>query len=93
MLISFRLYDFDGDGFLDPKDLCTVLDTLATPLATGGEEVQRLLEPAEIKSIIDRVMRDCDVDGNNHLSFAEFRKVISRVPDFRGNFSLRSISY
>ena len=48
--------------------------------------------PGEVMDIVDRVMRDCDIDGNNRLSYTEFAKVITRVPDFTTKFSLRTIS-
>ena len=31
-------------------------------------------------------MRDCDIDGNNRLSYAEFSKVVTRIPDFIPKF-------
>jgi hypothetical protein len=33
-------------------------------------------------------MRDCDIDGNHRLSYAEFSKVLDRVPGFTTRFRI-----
>ena len=79
---AFRLYDFDANGYLTHEDIAGLLKTIAKPPGKKKE----LLNDAEIKDIVDRVMRDCDIDGNSRLSYAEFSKVIARIPEFEGNF-------
>lgn len=92
MQTSFRLYDFDGDGYLSPEDLRLVLETVATPRPKAGKEAKCLLLPTEVVDIVDRVMRDVDIDGNNRLSYSEFVMVMSRIPDFSRNFSTQAIT-
>ena len=42
----------------------------------------------EIKDIVERVMRDCDIDGNSRITYNEFARVIDRIPDFTTNFRI-----
>lgn len=51
---AFRIYDFDANGYLTADDIAQLLTTIAT---TPKKKV--LLEDAEIKDIVERVMRDC----------------------------------
>ena len=80
---AFRLYDFDGNGYLTREDIADLLKLIATM-----KNAKVLLTDDEIKDIVDRVMRDCDIDGNNRLSYAEFAKVLGRIPDFVSKFRI-----
>lgn len=80
---AFRLYDFDANGYLTPEDIALLLKTIATT-----PKKKELLTESEIKDIVERVMRDCDIDGNSRLSYAEFSKVLGRIPDFETKFRI-----
>jgi len=80
---AFRLYDFDANGYLTAEDIALLLRTIATT-----PKKKELLTEAEVKDIVERVMRDCDIDGNNRLSYAEFSKVLGRIPDFEVKFRI-----
>ena len=80
MKTAFRMYDFDDNGYLTEQDLAKLLETLATPPTKDGKDNQCLLNANEVKEIVSRVMRDCDIDGNQRLSYAEFSKVLERIP-------------
>ena len=81
MKTAFRLYDYDGNGYLTPEDITELLKQLST--TPKGRE---LLTEKEVHDIVERVMRDCDIDGNNRLSYQEFSKVLNRIPDFQVKF-------
>jgi hypothetical protein len=51
---AFRLYDFDDNGYLTRPDLSMLLQTISTT-----PKNKNLLTEAEIKDIVERVMRDC----------------------------------
>ena len=51
---AFRLYDFDGNGYLTPEDIALLLKTIATT-----PKKKELLTEKEVKDIVERVMRDC----------------------------------
>ena len=89
MQTAFRMYDFDNNGYLATDDLEWLLKTLATPPPKkNGTPRKCLFEEDEIADVVERVMRDCDVDGNKRLSYAEFSKVLSRIPGFSKRFSI-----
>jgi len=83
MQTAFRMYDYDDNGYLTRDDIKELLVQLSTP-----PKKDCLLEPKEVDDICDRVMRDCDIDGNNRLSYAEFSKVLNRIPDFAAKFRI-----
>lgn len=85
---AFRVYDFDNNGYLSIEDIKDLIVTLATPEAVGGTPASCLFTPAEVDAVAERVMRDCDVDGNMRLSFTEFFKMIEKVPEFPAKFSI-----
>ena len=94
MQTAFRMYDIDNNGYISSEDLEQVLALLSTAPPKDGTdgEPKGLLTPDEISSIVSRVMRTCDVDGNSRLSYLEFTKMVERVPQFAANFSLNPIT-
>ncbi|XP_065837283.1 calcium and integrin-binding family member 2-like [Oscarella lobularis] len=78
---AFKIYDFDGDEYLDAKDLDETLKML-----TKGN-----LEPNERETVIDKVFKEADLDDDGKLSFIEFEHVIARAPDFVNTFHIRII--
>ena len=54
MQTAFRLYDYDGNGYLTPEDIVELVKAIST--TQRGKE---LLSAKEITSIVDAVMRDC----------------------------------
>ena len=77
---AFRIYDFDGDGYLDKKDL---MDTIERLCGTDG------LSEYERDLVADKILEEADLDGDHRLSYVEFEHVISRAPDFVNTFRIR----
>lgn len=78
-IYAFKIYDFDGDNFLDDLDLQNTLRCL-----TRNE-----LTEDEIAFIVEKVIEEADLDDDNMLSYIEFEHVISRSPDFLNTFHIR----
>lgn len=74
MQTAFRMFDFDQNGYLTVSDLNELLMTIATP---KGKPC--LMKKSEIESVCERVMRDCDIDGNGRLSY-DYPHVENRAP-------------
>ena len=72
--------DFDGDGYLDKKDL---MDTIERLCGTDG------LSEYERDLVADKILEEADLDGDHRLSYVEFEHVISRAPDFVNTFRIR----
>ncbi|VDM94889.1 unnamed protein product [Thelazia callipaeda] len=76
---AFRIYDFDGDDQLGHDDLSKIIRCL-----TRDE-----LSDEEVEFIIERVIEEADLDGDEQISYAEFEHVVSRSPDFIRTFHIR----
>eukprot|EP00039_Didymoeca_costata_P022570 m.4750 g.4750 ORF g.4750 m.4750 type:complete len:182 (-) comp3090_c0_seq1:243-788(-) len=76
---AFRIYDFDGDGYLGRSDLKKTLVNI----------VGSNLSDAEVEEVISEIMREADFDRDQQLSYVEFEHVVSRAPDFTNTFRIR----
>ena len=74
----FRILDHDGDGYLDKTDLVSVLNAI-----TYSE-----MRDQEREVVTDRVLDECDMDGDSRLSFIEFEHVLKRSSDFVSTFCI-----
>jgi calcium and integrin-binding protein 1 len=78
---AFRIYDFNNDDMLDADDLRKTLECL-----TGDK-----LEAAEKERVVQKVLKEADLDSDGKLSFVEFEHVVSRAPDFANTFHIRLV--
>ncbi|XP_027229167.1 calcium and integrin-binding family member 2 isoform X1 [Penaeus vannamei] len=78
-IYAFKIYDFDGDGFLGESDLLHAVKHLSHDLLT----------PDEYSTIVAKVLEEADVDCDGRLSQSEFIHVILKCPDFVPNFHIR----
>ncbi|XP_064114722.1 calcium and integrin-binding family member 3-like isoform X1 [Macrobrachium nipponense] len=76
---AFRVYDFDGDGFIGEDDLLQAVKHLTHDMLT----------PDEYTTIVAKVLEEADVDCDGQLSQSEFTHVILKSPDFVPNFHIR----
>ncbi|ESO88192.1 hypothetical protein LOTGIDRAFT_206941 [Lottia gigantea] len=76
---SFRIYDFDGDSYLNKEDLEKTLKNLTRDELTTDE----------VNFVVDKVLEEADLDDDGMLSYIEFEHVISRAPDFLNTFHIR----
>lgn len=76
---AFKIYDFDGDNFLNREDLEQTLLCLT----------RKELTDEEVSFVIEKVLEETDLDDDGMLSFIEFEHVISRSPDFLNTFHVR----
>ncbi|KAE9416154.1 unnamed protein product [Angiostrongylus costaricensis] len=76
---AFRIYDFDNDDLLGHDDLSKMIRSL-----TRDE-----LTDEEVEFIIERIIEEADLDGDDRINYAEFEHVVSRSPDFIRTFHIR----
>lgn len=76
---AFKIYDFDGDNFVNSGDI-----EQAVKLLTQNE-----LAMDEIESIWEKVLFEADIDDDRKLSASEFSHVITKSPDFITTFHFR----
>ncbi|CAM1298984.1 CIB3 (predicted) [Pycnogonum litorale] len=72
IVYAFKIYDYDGDGFIGHTDLQNTVKAL-----TNNE-----LTLEEVQLVADKVLEEADVDDDGKLSFMEFEHVVTRSPDF-----------
>ena len=75
---AFRIFDYNSDARICSDDLEELL------IAITGDG----LTSEEIKGIIERVMKEVDIDQDGSLSYPEFEHMISRAPDFVNLFRM-----
>lgn len=65
---AFDLYDLDQDGYISNGELFIVIRMM-----TGDH-----LKPTQLQQIVDKTIRDADMDGDGRLSFEEFCAVVEK---------------
>eukprot|EP00112_Aurelia_sp_Birch-Aquarium-sp1_P012968 Seg2731.5 transcript_id=Seg2731.5/GoldUCD/mRNA.D3Y31 product="Calcium and integrin-binding family member 2" protein_id=Seg2731.5/GoldUCD/D3Y31 len=78
---AFRIYDFNEDDFICKKDLATAIRRLSG--LKRGQNVEM------IAAIIEKVMKEADLDDDGKLSFNEFEHVMSNDADFLRTFRIQ----
>ncbi|XGW20987.1 hypothetical protein V3C99_004167, partial [Haemonchus contortus] len=76
---AFRIYDFDDDDYLGHDDLSKMIRSLTRDELTDEES----------EFIIERIIEEADLDGDDRINYAEFEHVVSRSPDFIRTFHIR----
>lgn len=79
---AFRIFDFDGDGALNERDLETLVNHLT------GEEEDSKLSSNEMRQLIANILEESDIDKDGTINHSEFQHVISRSPDFVSSFKI-----
>nr|XP_005990973.2 PREDICTED: calcium and integrin-binding family member 4 isoform X1 [Latimeria chalumnae] len=76
---AFRIYDFNGNNYIDEEDLWTVILRLIN---------QNELSEDEITSLVEHILEEADLDNDNFLTPAEFENAIAKAPDFFKSFNI-----
>lgn len=63
---AFKIYDIDQDGFIATGELFIVMKMM----------VGKNLLDAELQQVVDKTIMENDRDGDNKLSFEEFRNAV-----------------
>ena len=76
---AFRVYDTDGNGFIDPAELQKMMASL-------GTSTFRPPPP----DFIDELIKEADVNGDGKLDFLEFSKaMLNKEGPWGGDFTRR----
>jgi len=84
----FAMLDGDGDGFIGRPDVETVVALLITKADDDSEDDQELLDDDEAAQVVTAVLSEGDIDGNEHVSYVEFQKLMQSVPGFADKFTM-----
>lgn len=72
--MSFKIYDIDGDGFIDKEELYGVLK------ATLSETSIVLLTEQQMRELVDQTFLEVDANSDGKISFEEFKEMVRRHP-------------
>ena len=61
---AFKMFDRDGDGYIDMKELRMVITRIGQPLTEEDA---------------DELLQDADLDGNGKLDYNEFARMITET--------------
>ncbi|KAH7292527.1 hypothetical protein KP509_29G072700 [Ceratopteris richardii] len=92
---AFAMWDFDGDGIIGSGDIKHGVDlmTHSGPLVQPSiHMLQRVpsnagLDAEELDLIVKHVFQEVDPDCEG-LSYFDFRRILTRMPDFLHNFHI-----
>lgn len=62
MRAAFAVFDKDGNGYINLQELAIVMKNLGEKMTTDG---------------IQRMIKEADLDGDNQISFDEFKQMMS----------------
>jgi len=79
-MYAFRVFDFDEDEMLSREDLSNLINRLI-----GGNE----LEPYTVDNVVDKILKESDLDQDGVVSYPEFEHIIKKSPDFISSFTIR----
>jgi len=74
---AFRVYDLDGDGMISGQELFGTLKQL----------MGRAYSDAQLEQVVHNTMIEFDTDGDNKLSYEEFKGLLSHT-DLQNKFAL-----
>lgn len=77
--LSFEVYDTDKSGGITKQEMTQVLQHMNVSLK-AAEASQQGYSDADIQAFVTKVFSECDVEGDNRLSFAEFYKAVVKYP-------------
>ncbi len=73
MLVSFKIYDIDSNGFIDKNELFQILKaSLHDSFIDMTDEQMHLL--------VDSTFAECDTNHDDQISFDEYREMVIQHP-------------
>ena len=74
LLVSFKIYDIDGDGYIDKDELYGILK------ATLAETAIIHLSDEQMRELVEFTFREVDANSDGKISFDEYKEMVRRHP-------------
>ncbi|KAJ7994719.1 hypothetical protein DPEC_G00252400 [Dallia pectoralis] len=75
---SFKVYDKDGNGYVDRTELKAIVDSICRLKKTANRDPEGVL--LSVDEMCDRILNTVDVDGDCHITLDEFVEGAKRDP-------------
>ncbi|KNE63979.1 hypothetical protein, variant [Allomyces macrogynus ATCC 38327] len=72
-VVSFRIYDINGDGFIERKELFKIMSQMYSAFYNEDQS-------ARIHELVARFFEDLDVNGDGQLSLTEYKLQAMKEP-------------
>ena len=90
---AFRIFDEDGDGRLDKKDIARVVRKMTLEDdQEGDEEAARSVKEVQeeqVNKVVTHVIMETDINKSESISLVEFKQMVSKSHDFEDNFRIK----
>ena len=90
---AFRIFDEDGDGRLDKKDIARVVRKMTLEDDQEGDEEDarndREVEEDQLNKVVTQVIMETDINKSESISLVEFKQMVSKSHDFEDNFRIK----
>jgi len=81
---SFRIYDLDGDGFIDKDELYHMLK------ASIFETLVLQLSESQMRALVDHTFEEVDINHDGRISFEEYKAMAMKHPKIVDNITIKS---
>ena len=90
---AFRIFDEDGDGRLDRKDILKVVRKMTLEDDQEGDEEDarsdREMQEDQLNKVVTMVIMETDINKSESISLVEFKQMVSKSHDFEDNFRIK----
>ena len=90
---AFRIFDEDGDGRLDRRDITRVVRRMTLEEDQEGDEEEARtdneIQEEQLDKVVDLVIKETDINKSESISLVEFKQMVSKSHDFEDNFRIK----
>ena len=90
---AFRIFDEDGDGRLDKKDIARVVRKMTLEDDQEGDEEDarsvKEVQEEQVNKVVTHVINETDINKSDSISLVEFKQMVSKSHDFEDNFRIK----
>ena len=92
---AFRIFDEDGDGRLDKKDIARVVKKMTLEDDQEGDEEDAMNDEKakereeQLNKVVTQVINETDINKSESISLVEFKQMVSKSHDFEVNFRIK----
>ncbi|KAL3901313.1 MAG: hypothetical protein SGCHY_000692 [Lobulomycetales sp.] len=73
LLLSFRLYDVDNSGSIEPKELIKIMGQLYSAFFNSDQT-------EHVTKLVNQIFDDLDINGDSSLSITEYKLMALKEP-------------